>query len=393
MKGEIVSAYDAREQALVAYIASGDVFMTLATSALLALNPRQQGRLQQSAEICERRVQYANENGVSQNAVAGTLLAIWGEVLAELNDLDGALQRANQGVKITECGMDVATLAWSYLCQVRVLLSRSDVIGAAEIVDKMRLLTEKRELPLALTNLMSSWCARVWLAQGKLPLLSKWDQQQGLDPNGDLPFLRQTEYVALCRILIAQRRLDEALKLLQRLLETPGAAEHVARTIEVLILQAITFQAEEDEDRAVVALERALTLAEPEGFFRIFVDEGPQMASLLYKAGTRGVAPEYTRRLLAAFPVSEPDESSASDAQASEYGLFEPLSERELDVLQLIGEGLSNNDIGSKLFISAHTVKTHTRNIYAKVGVHSRTAAVARARALGILPSSSPQGV
>jgi LuxR family maltose regulon positive regulatory protein len=136
------------------------------------------------------------------------------------------------------------------------------------------------------------------------------------------------------------------------------------------------------------ALERALALAEPEGFFRIFVDEGLPMAPLLYEAVTCGIAPEYVPRLLAAFPISEPEQEGSPDTQAPESDLIEPLSEREQEVLQLIAQGLTNPEIASRLVLSPHTVKTHARNIYAKIGVHNRTQAVARARALGILPST-----
>jgi LuxR family maltose regulon positive regulatory protein len=137
----------------------------------------------------------------------------------------------------------------------------------------------------------------------------------------------------------------------------------------------------------MAALERALALAEPEGYVRIFVDEGPPMAHLLYKAATRGIAPDYARRLLAAFPVAEPEKADPSKSQVPESGMVEPLSERELEVLQLIAEGLTNREIAARLFLALNTVKSHSGNIYSKLGVHSRTQAVARARALGILPS------
>jgi LuxR family maltose regulon positive regulatory protein len=119
---------------------------------------------------------------------------------------------------------------------------------------------------------------------------------------------------------------------------------------------------------------------------RIFVDEGPPMARLLYEAATRGIAPEYTRRLLAAFPVAEAEQADVSKAQAPKSALIEPLSERELDVLQLIAEGLTNREIAARLFLSLNTVKVHTRNMYGKLNVHSRTQAIARCQELGLLP-------
>jgi LuxR family maltose regulon positive regulatory protein len=153
------------------------------------------------------------------------------------------------------------------------------------------------------------------------------------------------------------------------------------------MLRAAAFQAEGDTAQASTTLERALTLAEPGGFIRVFVDEGPPMARLLYEALNRGIAPDYVRRLLAAFPMAEPEKAEPSRAQTAKPELVEPLSERELEVLQLIAEGLTNPEIAARLFLALNTVKTHSRNIYGKLGVHSRTQAVSRARALGLLPS------
>ena len=196
------------------------------------------------------------------------------------------------------------------------------------------------------------------------------------------------EYVVLTRTLIAQKRLDDAIQLLQLLLETAEIGGRTSRVIEILSLQALAHQGAGDTTRAMDALERALTLAEPEGFVRTFVDEGPPMARLLYEALAREIAPGYARRLLAAFPMPEPEHNGPPNTQSPESDLIEPLSERELEVLQLISEGLTNPEIASRLFLSPHTVKTHARNIYSKLGVHNRTQAVTSARAWGILPST-----
>jgi LuxR family maltose regulon positive regulatory protein len=194
------------------------------------------------------------------------------------------------------------------------------------------------------------------------------------------------EYVLLARILIAQGRLDEATTLLERLLKGAEAGGRTSRAIEILMLQALAFQAGGDTIRAMAALGKALTLAEVGGYIRIFVDEGPPMARLLYEAAARGIAPDYVRRLLAAFPVAEPEQADPPKSQALESVMVEPLSERELEILQLISEGLTNPEIASRLFVSLNTVKAHTRNIYGKLNVHSRTQAIARSQELELLP-------
>jgi LuxR family maltose regulon positive regulatory protein len=243
------------------------------------------------------------------------------------------------------------------------------------------------DMPLWALFQLSAWQARIWLAQGKLEVASQWVGERGLDPDGEPTYLHEMEYIVFARILIAQGRLDEAARLLQRLLEAAKAGGRNSRVIEILLLQSLAFQAEGDTTQAMTALQRALSLAELGGFIRTFVDEGPPMARLLYEALSHGIAPDYVRRLLAAFPVAKPEQTDSPKSQAQDSKLVEPLSEREIEVLQLIAEGLTNQEIASRLFLSLHTVKVHAHNIYGKLGVHNRTQAAARARALGILPS------
>jgi len=385
--GELAAAYRVRLEALEASKAADNIYMTLIASMKLAVTMRQQGRLEQVIEVCQQHLQLANECGLSQTVVVGWLLSIWGEVLAELNDLDRAIRQARKGTELTERGKDVGMIGWSYLCLIRVLFSRGELAGAELIIRKMEDIAREHHVPPWITNLMAAWHARLWLAQGKLTAASQWVGERGLDADGDPTYLHETEYMVLARILIAQGRWDETPRLLQRLLETAETGGHTSRTNEILILQALALQAQGDMDQAITTLEQALSLAEPGGYIRIFVDEGPPMARLLHEAAARGIAPDYTRRLLAAFPIVEPEQTGPSQAQASESALIEPLSERELQVLQLIAEGLTNPEIASRLFLALNTVKAHTRNIYGKLDTHSRTGAVARARALGLLSS------
>jgi LuxR family maltose regulon positive regulatory protein len=152
-------------------------------------------------------------------------------------------------------------------------------------------------------------------------------------------------------------------------------------------VEAVAHQAHGENDKAVQVLGDALALAQPGGFIRLFVDEGPPMARLLREAAARGIAPEYTQQVLAAFPPAGASQPRPGQADTPHAALAEPLSERELEVLQHIAEGLSNQEIASRLYLSLHTVKVHSRNIYGKLGVHNRTQAVARARALNMLPA------
>jgi LuxR family maltose regulon positive regulatory protein len=166
----------------------------------------------------------------------------------------------------------------------------------------------------------------------------------------------------------------------------------VGSVLEILLLQALACHAQGDIPRALHPLERALTLAKPQGYVRIFVDEGLPMAQLLSEAAARGILPDYAAKLLAAFSPGGPEQVSPAKTHSAvpnpQSVFIEPLSERELEVLGLIAEGLTNKEIAARLYISLNTVKVHTRNINGKLGVNSRIQAAVKARALGILPST-----
>jgi LuxR family maltose regulon positive regulatory protein len=340
-------------------------------------------------------MQLAVEFGLTQTRTVGWLLAVWGETLAELNDLNEALDRAKKGFKSTERSEDLQFLGWSFMCLIRVLISRGDLAVAEETIQKMEFFARKAQLPPWIVNQMAAWQARLWLAQDKLEDASHWVEERGFEigeepkPVQEIGFFLLLDYLILARILIAQGRLDEATRLLQHVLKAAEAGGRTSRVIEILMLQALAFEAGGKTDRALSALEVALTLAEPEGFIRIFVDEGQPMAHLLKRALNHGIAPDYVRRLLAAFSSDEPAQAGTTTSSTDQSELVEPLSQRELEVLQLIAEGLTNREIAERLYLSLNTVKVHTRNIYGKLNVHNRSQAIARSQELGLLPTKS----
>jgi LuxR family transcriptional regulator, maltose regulon positive regulatory protein len=213
--------------------------------------------------------------------------------------------------------------------------------------------------------------------------------ERGLGVEDELSYLREREHLVVARVLLAQEKPDEALRLLEQLREEAEAAGRAGSVIEILALQALALWAKGQKEQAVSTLTRALTLAESEDYIRTFVDEGPAMGELLsatLQARQRGrldragrVSVSYLARLIAALAQED-----ASAPVADEH-LPEPLSERELEVLALVAAGNSNEEIASKLFVSVSTVKTHINNLYRKLGAHSRTRAVARAREMSLL--------
>jgi LuxR family maltose regulon positive regulatory protein len=385
INGDMVEAYQAQLEALEICRTAGIPFLLLIANANLAVTQRQRGHLQQALDTCQRLSHLAHENNMAHTVVVGWCLAIWGELLAERNDLDGAIDKAGQGVELAERYGDVGMLSKSYLCLLRVVYTRGDISNAQEILQKLENIAQEADMPSDLPGVIAAWQARIWLAQGRSELAGRWVNDRGVTVNDDLTYLRQPEYIALARILIHQEQWDDALELLQQLQDFALAGGRTSTAIEILLLRALALQAQGNMVEATSALEHALTLAEPGGFVRVFVDEGPPVARLLYDTLTHGDFVKYKRRLLAAFPDAEPAKVDVDETQSSAPNLIEPLSDREIEVLELIAEGWTNPEIAGKLFLSLYTIKSHCRNIYGKLDVHNRISAVARAKALGIL--------
>lgn len=207
-----------------------------------------------------------------------------------------------------------------------------------------------------------------------------------MSAEGDLAYPREREYLTVARVRIAQGRedpagpfLSEALRLLERLRADAEEQARMGSTLEILILQALVFSAQGKGTEALPVLQRALTLAEPEGYIRLFVDEGEPMVALLRHAYAHGIAPGYVAILLSA--AGSPTLAAPSPAGS----LLEPLTERELDVLRLLVAGLSNAAMARELIITVGTVKSHVNHIYGKLGVQSRSQAIARAHTLHLL--------
>jgi LuxR family maltose regulon positive regulatory protein len=224
-------------------------------SLKLADTHRQQGHLHRTVEVCRQQWELAQETGLSETVVAGWLLAIWGEKLAELNDLDQAMRRGRKGVELTKRGKDVMVIGWSNLCLIRVLFSSGDFTGANKIIQEMEVVARKHDLPPFVTNPLAAWQARIWLAQGNLDAAAQWAAERGLDADCGTTLSHEMEHLALPRILIAQGRLAETARLLQSMLEPAEAGGHTSRRIEILMLQALAFQAGGDTDQAMVPLE------------------------------------------------------------------------------------------------------------------------------------------
>jgi LuxR family maltose regulon positive regulatory protein len=399
--GDIVAAFQAFEEAARMGQKAGNLMVTAIALRRLAQLRAMQGRLSEAKAFCEQALELTVDGRGRRLPIAGLVLIVLGELLREWNDLEAAARHLIEGIELIKQWGEIGAFD-GYVALARVKQAQGDVDGANEEIQKAQQLAIQFDASEVDDVFVALHQARLWVGQGNLKAAIRWTEERGLILNrvGEVegldrdveseegssysPLVRTLEYITLARLCIARDRPGEALEVLESLLQTAETAGWMGYVIEILALQALALQGQGDILPAVTALERALSLAEPEGYVRVFVDEGPSMAPLLYEAAARGIAPQYTSRLLAALPAAEP----ASKFQKLPVEMVEPLSERELEVLQLIAEGLSNQEVAQRLFITLGTVKWHTSNIYGKLGVKNRTQAVAQARALGILPAT-----
>ena len=377
--GDLAAAAQALTQAITISQAAGDTHVALLTTADLAYLRVMQGQLREAAATCRGGLRLADEyvrRGGRRFPATGNIYAVTSAVLCEWNDLEAAIRHAREGLELGKQWRQIDTLTVNYVYLAEVLRATGDIAGALKVVQKAK----------QVAGGVSSWFdiiiatteARLRLAQGDVGAASRWAQRMGLCPDCEIKVGRHKGCYILARILVAQGRLDEALDLLARLLKVAEAAGAMGNVIEVLVLQALACQAQGEIDQALTALERALSLAEPEGYVRTFVDEGAPMGKLLRQAIAQGIAVDYVSKLLAALENEMKDERRMTE-------LVEPLSERELEVLRFLTTHLSSTEIAEELFISVNTVRSHIKNIYGKLDVHTRREAVARVQDLGLL--------
>ena len=390
--GDLEAAHGAMSDWVNSMERSGNIYFAIAATFGLADIRIAQGRLSEAESIYKHSVQLASEQDENVQRITAHhqlgLAMIYHEK-GEQEDFETHL------LKSKELGEQTTLIDWPYrwhIAQAQLKETVGDMEAALDLLDEAKRLYVKNLVPDI--QPIEALKARVYIKQGSLAKALNWVHERGISVDDDLSYLSEFEHITLARVIIAEyknnrteRDILHAVRLLERLLKAAEDRRRMGSVIEILVVQALAHDAQGNMNPALHVLERALDVAEPEGYLRIFVDEGPQMARMLYKALSQGIAPDYVRRLLVAFPPEEQEKTIALKSQAPDSEWIEPLSEREIEVLGLIAEGLTNQEISGRLFVSLNTVKAHTRNIYSKIGVNNRTQAVAKARTLGILPN------
>lgn len=347
--GDLEAAYAAWAECSAGLERAGHISDVLGCAIALADIRREQGRLGEAVRACEHALRLAA--GQRGPVVRGTpdMHVALAEIGCERGDLQAAARHLQQSQELGEHnGLPQHRYRWR-VATARLRQAEGDLAGALDLLSE----AERHYVSDFFPNVrpIHAAKARVLVAQGKLGEARGWAREQGLSAADELSYLREFEYVTLARLLVAERTkrsLRDAVQLLDRLLTTAEQGGRTGRAIEILALRAQAHQALGDIPAALASREQAERLAEPEGLVPVFVDEG--------------------------VPVTAP----------AGQGLAEPLSERELDVLRLLASELDGPAIARELSVSLNTLRTHTRHIYAKLGVTSRRAAVRRAAGLGL---------
>jgi LuxR family transcriptional regulator, maltose regulon positive regulatory protein len=364
---------------------SGNVMFEVVGHTSLGRVSEMMGRLHEAEAIYREGLDRAI---LHKSPAAGQAYRFLANVYREWNDLASAMLLAEKSIEPSRMWGHANPLVEGLLTCARIHQAQNNIPEANRALAEVNEAIRGRLLEATTIQWIGAIRARLWLAQGKLDDARRWSEARGLSAEAKLDLENEVEYLTLVRLLLAKGRVDEAQRLLARLQSAAESTGRQGSLIEVLVLQAVALDMQADTDAALAVLEQALGLARPEGYMRMFLDEGKPIEALLRTAITRWRDRDllaYARKLLAAF-YQEQAERPVPPTKASQGdALTEALSERELEVLHLIAAGWSNQEIADKLVISVRTVKKHVENIHAKLGVRSRTQAAVRARELNLL--------
>ncbi len=390
--GDLEAAYEMFAKGMAHLQKVGFISDVVGGSVTLADIRITQGCLREAMSIYQRGLQLATKQGTPVFRGAADMHVGMSGLYFERNELNTSEQHLLKSKELGELnGLPKNPYRWR-VAMAQILEAQGDLEGALDLLDEAKNLYVGDFSPNVRPT--SALKARVWIKQGGLDKALDWARERKLSIEEEPSYLREFELITLARILLSRYQSDHSISLLhdvmgllEHLLKAAEEGGRIGSVIEILILQALAHQMQGDDSSALTSLERALKLAEPEGYMRIFLAEGSSMAELIREVDSRGILPNYTHKLLSGFEVEDQgtDVETPPSADPVSSSLIEALSQRELDILRLFKTELSGPEIAQELVIALSTVRTHTKSIYNKLNVNSRRGAVKRAIELGLI--------
>ncbi len=379
LNGELDVAWEAYNEAASFIKAVGDVHLTIILNSNLANILAEKGQLRRAAAIHRETLGFSALPGGRTAAIGGRALIELSQICYEWNELAETAELLERGLALCKPWGNRDQEAAGLVVRARLMFIEGDEAGRRASMQTADRLVRDYRLAPATANWINAGLAQLWIAAGESAEVVDRLSGHGLTDESEIPYLRELEFITRARLLLAQGKHEAALQLTRRLLAQVESGGRGGRIIEILVLQAMALQAMQQTDQALLCLGRALALGRPEGYVRTFLDEGERLTRLLYLAKTRETEGAYATKLLALLRRGGEEPLPASQL------LPQPLTARELEVLQLIDGGCSNHEIAAQLYISPATVKRHISNIYTKLDARGRTQALARSRELRLL--------
>jgi LuxR family maltose regulon positive regulatory protein len=385
-QGDFPAAIQAYDQGHRTSLASGNQILAQVIINDIGKIQFLQGNLHQAAETFREAIGFRYENSEIKIPYASTASIGLANILMEWNELDAAMSHLEEGIEIGLASIIVDAVAMGYASVALVALAQGDLETAIQACKKSeRMVKDIPDLETDTLNKTLDSKVRLLISQNKLNEATRHIRERGLSVDTKVKYIADFEQIILARLLVNLGRtnsvpkdLSDAHRLLEEILHMATSIGATNVRIEALVLQALAFDGQGKQDQALNSLQEALSLAEPEGYIRTFVDEGEPMRELLLEALSRNMSKSYLSQLLSAFKAYQTEEIPITQS------LVEPLTNRELQVLHLLSTELTGPEIAQELSVSLNTLRTHTKNIYSKLNVTNRRAAVRAAQELNI---------
>ena len=384
VNGDLKDAFESFSDAVTSFQLANNLLFALNGRMVMAEIKVNQGHLHEAIQIHKQSLRQLAEQELPLFRTGESLHRAMGAIFCEQGDLEAARQHLEKSRAFSEkAGME-APSSMFFVAQAKLKRAEGDFDGALELLDKAQKVYRRGRMPE--TAPIAAMKSRILISKGELTHVERWASELALAADDELSYLQEYNHLTFARLLIARFRQDgdasdlsDAEALLARLLAAAENGGRMGSVIEILVLQALAYALHGIGSTWEAPLRRALILAQPQGYARLFVNEGEPILHLLKQVGLENPNQKaYRDKLLAAFGVQ-------SNKDVKSQPLVDPLSERELEILSLIAAGLKNKEIAAELIISLNTVLYHVKNIYGKLGVNKRTLAITRARELGLI--------